>query len=48
MALAHAIPNAVEAAYRRGDLFVKRAKLMQSWADFCGTSHAVIPLCRVS
>ena len=35
MALAHAIPNAVEAAYRRGDLFDKRRKLMQAWADFC-------------
>jgi integrase len=35
MALAHAIPNAVEAAYRRGDLFEKRRKLMQAWADFC-------------
>jgi integrase len=36
MALAHAIPNAVEAAYRRGDLFEKRRKLMQAWAEFCG------------
>jgi integrase len=35
MALAHTIPNAVEAAYRRGDLFEKRRKLMQAWADFC-------------
>jgi integrase len=35
MALAHAIPSAVEAAYRRGDLFEKRARLMQSWADYC-------------
>jgi integrase len=35
MALAHAIPDAVEAAYRRGDLFDKRRKLMQAWADFC-------------
>jgi integrase len=35
MALAHAIPSAVERAYRRGDLFQKRAKLMQSWADYC-------------
>ena len=36
MALAHAIPNAVEAAYRRGDLFEKRRKLMEAWAEFCG------------
>jgi integrase len=36
MALAHAIPSAVEAAYRRGDLFEKRRKLMEAWAEFCG------------
>jgi integrase len=35
MALAHAIPSAVEAAYRRGDLFEKRARLMSDWAAFC-------------
>jgi len=34
-ALAHAIPSAVEAAYRRGDLFEKRRRLMEAWADFC-------------
>jgi len=38
MALAHAIPNAVEAAYRRGDLFEKRRRLMDSWAEFCARS----------
>jgi len=37
MALAHAIGNAVEAAYRRGDLFEKRARMMQEWAKFCDT-----------
>jgi hypothetical protein len=26
----------VEAAYRRGDLFEKRRKLMEAWAEFCG------------
>src|SRR5262245_45103766 len=36
MALAHAIPNAVERAYRRSDLFEKRRKLMGTWAEFCG------------
>jgi integrase len=48
MALAHAIPNAVEAAYRRGDLFEKRRKLMESWAEYCATvgTVAVIPLQR--
>lgn len=34
MALAHAIQNDVEAAYRRGDLFEKRRELMQAWADY--------------
>ena len=33
-ALAHAIKNKVEAAYRRGDLFDKRRLLMQAWADY--------------
>jgi integrase len=35
MALAHAIPDAVEKAYRRGDLFDKRRKLMDAWAAYC-------------
>ncbi|SDQ41785.1 site-specific integrase [Pseudoxanthomonas sp. CF125] len=34
MALAHAITNKVEAAYRRGDLLEKRRELMQAWADY--------------
>lgn len=34
MALAHAVGDAVEAAYRRGDLFAKRAALMQDWATY--------------
>lgn len=33
-ALAHRIPNAVEAAYRRTDFFDKRRTLMQEWARF--------------
>jgi integrase len=37
MALAHTISNKVEAAYRRGDLFVKRARLMEEWGRFCVT-----------
>src|SRR5262249_26778916 len=36
-ALAHVIGNAVEAAYRRGDMFEKRRRLMQQWATFCTT-----------
>ena len=35
MALAHAVGNKVEAAYRRGDLFEKRLAMMDDWADFC-------------
>jgi integrase len=34
MALAHAIGDKVEAAYRRGDLFEKRRLLMADWAKF--------------
>jgi integrase len=33
-ALAHKILDAVEAAYRRGELFAKRANLMKAWAAF--------------
>jgi hypothetical protein len=35
MALAHVVDDKVEAAYRRGDLFEKRAQLMEEWAAFC-------------
>jgi integrase len=35
MALAHAIADKVEAAYRRGDLFEKRRQLMLDWARYC-------------
>ena len=35
MALAHVLENKVEAAYRRGDLFEKRRRLMEDWAEFC-------------
>nr|WP_034339668.1 site-specific integrase [Herbaspirillum sp. B39] len=33
-ALAHGLKDKVEAAYARGDLFVKRKNLMQDWANF--------------
>ena len=36
-ALAHRLPDKVEAAYRRGDLIEKRTLLMQAWSDFCTT-----------
>src|SRR5262245_41088692 len=39
-ALAHAIPNKVEAAYRRGALLEKRRRLMAEWARFCASTPA--------
>ena len=50
MALAHAINNKVEAAYRRGDLFEKRRRMMEDWAHFCEMptqpiAMAETPLC---
>jgi integrase len=47
MALAHAVSDKVEAAYRRGDLFQKRRQLMDAWARHCATVKAgatVVPL----
>ncbi len=35
MALAHAVSDQVEAAYRRGDLFKKCRRLMADWAKYC-------------
>ncbi len=37
MALAHSIGNKAEAAYRRGDLFDKRRRLMFDWANYCSS-----------
>lgn len=40
VALAHRISNAVEAAYRRGDMIAKRRRMMADWADFLtGKDH---------
>jgi integrase len=39
-ALAHVIENKAEAAYRRGDLFDKRRKLMDAWATHCALPPA--------
>jgi integrase len=41
MALAHVIGNKAEAAYRRGDLFEKRRRLMGDWATYCVSGGAV-------
>jgi integrase len=37
MALAHAIKDKTEAAYRRGILLNKRVEMMEAWAQFCGS-----------
>lgn len=34
-ALAHTVGNKTEAAYRRSDLFEKRRRLMEEWAQYC-------------
>lgn len=36
VALAHRISNAVEAAYRRGDMVEKRRRMMRDWAEALG------------
>jgi integrase len=51
-ALAHVIGDRVEAAYRRGDLFEKRRRLMDAWATYCqatcNNDGRVVPLKRSS
>ncbi len=49
MVLAHTIGNEAEAAYRRGDLFEKRRRLMADWAKHCDnvkSAGKVIPMAR--
>jgi integrase len=51
MALAHAVEDKTEAAYRRGDLFEKRRKLMDAWAGYCGRPSGksnVVPMKKPS
>lgn len=44
-ALAHAVGNKTEAAYRRGNLLEKRRKLMDAWGTYCsGYSGNVVRL----
>jgi hypothetical protein len=51
-ALWHAVADKLEAAYRRGDLFNKRRKLMADWAKYCaapkrsGDGDVVVPIRR--
>jgi integrase len=49
-ALAHAVGNEVEAAYRRGDALEKRRGLMEAWADYLEGKVAdnVLPFGRAS
>jgi integrase len=48
MALGHVVGDAVERAYRRGDLFEKRRQLAEAWARYCSTpvraTGGVIPI----
>ncbi len=41
MALAHTVANKVEAAYRRGDMFEKRRRLMNEWARYCASPQKI-------
>jgi integrase len=47
-ALAHAVGDKVEAAYRRGELLEKRRKLMNAWGAYCASKPVekknIIPL----
>lgn len=50
-ALAHQLPDKVEAAYRRGDLIEKRIFLMQAWADFCAKdfrTYSAVPIRNIA
>ena len=40
MSLAHAVGSKTEAAYQRGDVLAKRAKLMETWARYCAEPPA--------
>ncbi|HEX7822740.1 MAG TPA: integrase arm-type DNA-binding domain-containing protein [Sphingobium sp.] len=42
-ALAHKLPDRVEAAYRRTDFFDKRRLLMNLWANHCAGDSNVVP-----
>ncbi len=49
IALAHQVGDETERAYQRGDLFEKRRKLMDAWAEFCAKpslSGTVVPISK--
>jgi integrase len=41
-AMAHRLKDKSEASYARGDLFAKRRRLMQDWADYLATAPASV------
>lgn len=49
-ALSHAVGDAVERAYRRGDALEKRRRLMAAWASYCATVRPanVVAIARAS
>ncbi|KJJ95207.1 integrase [Burkholderiaceae bacterium 26] len=50
-ALAHVVGDKVEAAYRRGDMFDKRRRLMNEWARYCAVqsgSAEIVPINRAT
>ena len=47
VALAHRISNAVEAAYRRGDMVEKRRRMMADWAGFLGGQAKALNVVRM-
>jgi integrase len=47
VALAHAIGDATEQAYSRGDMLARRRQLMEAWAEYCSRPRVagdVVPL----
>ena len=49
IAMSHAVPDKVEAAYRRGNMREKRRRMMADWAAFCdgkaiGGNNVVVPI----
>jgi hypothetical protein len=48
MAMAHVVADETEEAYFRSDLFERRRRLMDAWAEFCTSAPAeqgkVVPL----
>jgi integrase len=43
-ALAHAVGDATEQAYQRGDVFEKRRRLMDAWASYCAKRSETGPV----